>query len=127
MDVAEFVLALLAARICSTEDTVSGPRFVLAVLVFDVALGFVTLRPWPGRELAVCPFSSNIVARVAVAYIAAALAGEACFAAEKGFNGEVGREMNDLCGDSRSGLSGDWGRVRELADLGDRTVDVFGG
>ena len=66
-----------------------------------------------------------MLARLAVAAAAAFLAGDASLIGETGFRGDVGNAKYDFCGDLSSGRIGDWGRVRELADLGERTVDGF--
>lgn len=66
-----------------------------------------------------------MLAKFAVAAAAAALAGDAVLIGEQGFKGETGRERYDFCGEHRAGRIGDWSRVRELADFGDRTVDGF--
>lgn len=66
-----------------------------------------------------------MLARLAVAAAAAVLAGDASLIGENGFKGEVGSAKYDFCGELSSGRIGDWGRVRELADLGERTVDGF--
>ena len=63
------------------------------------------------------------MARLAVAAAAAAFAGDANLTGETDFRGDVGFAKYDFCGDLSSGRIGDWGRVRELADLGERTVD----
>ena len=43
-----------------------------------------------------------------------------------GFNGEVALDAVVLCGESPSYRIGDWGNVREFADLGESTVDGLG-
>lgn len=66
-----------------------------------------------------------MLARFAVAAAAAALAGDANLIGDIGFRGDVGCAKYNFCGDLSSGWTGDWGRVRELADLGESTVDGF--
>ena len=66
-----------------------------------------------------------MLARSAVAAAAAALAGDANLIGEIGFRGDVGSAKCAFCGDLSSIRIGDWGRVRELADLGERTVEGF--
>ncbi len=70
-------------------------------------------------------FSFTILARLAVAAATADLAGDANLIGEMGFRGEVGCVKYAFCGDLSSERIGDWGRVRELADFGERTVDGF--
>ena len=66
-----------------------------------------------------------MLARLAVAAAAAALVGDASLTGEMNFRGDAGCAEYNFCGDFMSGRIGDWGNVRELADLGERTVDGF--
>ena len=66
-----------------------------------------------------------MLARLAVAAAAAVLAGDANLIGEMGFRGDVGCAKYNFEGEFSSGRTGDCGRVRELADFGERTVDGF--
>ena len=51
------------------------------------------------------------------------LDGESCFDGDTGFKGEAGRERWDFWVEPNAGRMGECGRVRELEDLGERTVE----
>lgn len=75
-------------------------------------------------------FSASTSTSWVVAAMAADLAGETGFANVNCFEGlmgfrETGRKRWDFWGEPSVGRMGDWGRVRELDDLGESTVDGF--
>ena len=100
------------------------PRFGLTTAAF-VVVGLVALRPPAAFVRPGLAFSFTMLARSAVAAAAAALAGDANLTGEIDFRGDVGSAKCAFCGDLSSIRIGDWGRVRELADFGERTVDGF--
>lgn len=91
-----------------------------------VIVGFLALRPVPVFGRPGFRFSLSIFARFMVAAVAAAFAGDADFTDDVGFRGDIVYARYDFCGDPSPALIGDWGRVRELADFGDKTVDGLG-
>ena len=108
---AELLLVLLTVLSPSDSRAGSCSRFDFAVAGLPpAALG----RPGFGLSI-VIPASDEATAAV-LAFAGGSL----------GFNGDAGRELKVFCGDPGIGLIGDWGSVREFADLGERTVDGFG-
>ena len=112
VDMAELLLVLLTVLNPSDSVTDSCSRFDFAVAGFPPApFG----RPGFG-------FTIAILANDAVAATVSAFTGGTL-----GFRGDAGRELKDFWGEPKVGRIGDCGRVREFADLGERTVDGFGG
>lgn len=128
-EVVDTSLLLLAILTSTATCGATAPRFALVAAGFEAAaVGFVAFLPAAAFPRVVLGFSTTILATVAVAAMAADLAGESCFDGEScfegdmGFSGEAGRERCDFCGEPSTGRIGEWGRVRELEDLGERTV-----
>ncbi len=92
-------------------------------------MGFVAFLPAPAFARVALGFSATMFASMAVAAMAADLAGESCLDGEScfegniSFKGEAGPERCDFCGEHSAGRMGEWGRVRELEVLGERTVE----
>lgn len=131
-EVAEILLWLLTVRISATGGGASTPRFGrVDVGLVAAAVGFVTFRPVAGLPRIGFGFSATASARCAVAAMAADLAGEvglvggSCFDGLINFRGEAGCETYCFCGEPKTGRMGDCGRVRELEDLGESTVEGF--
>lgn len=127
VEVAEALLVLLTDR--TSVGTLFAPRFgrvATGLLVGLGACGLLALRPivlvFALVDL-VLPMTTLTAFRVAA--IAADLPGATNFGGIIGFNGEAGRERVVLCGSCMECV-GDWGRVRELDDFGESTVDGFG-
>lgn len=116
-DVVDISLPLLTILVSVTGGAAA------ALLALVIVVGFVAFRPPPRATLprGFGPFS---LAKVAVAATATDFAGESCLEGESGLRGEVGRPRSGFCGEGRlMGRIGDWGRVREFEDLGERIVD----
>ena len=124
VEMADMLLWLLTFLPSSDSLAASTPRFGLAAAAF-VVVGLVALRPPTAFGRPGLAFSFTMLARSAVAAAAAALAGDASLIGEMVFRGDVGSAKCAFCGDLSSIRIGDWGRVRELADLGERTVEGF--
>lgn len=124
VEMAEMLLWLLTFLTSSDSLATSTPRFGLTAAAF-VVVGLVALRPPAAFGRPGLAFSFTMLARSAVAAAAAALAGDANLIGEIGFRGDVGSAKCGFCGDLSSIRTGDWGRVRELADFGERTVEGF--
>ena len=126
-EVVETVLWLLTVR----DSGIGGgsiPRFGRVVAVLVAGAAFRPVAAFPRIALG---FSASTSTSWVVAAMAADLAGEIgfanvnCFEGLIGFRGETGRERWDFWGEPSVGRMGDWGRVRELDDLGESTVDGF--
>lgn len=113
---------LLTFRTSSGSCVGPAPLFA-RVFPTIVLVRLLAFRVVPAFERPLLDFSSAMLARLAVAAAVAALTGDTVLIAEKGFSGEARCERYDFCGEHRAGRIGDWGRVRELADLGERTVE----
>ncbi len=122
MDTLDRLLVLLAFR--TSSGSCVGPAPLLA-LVFPtfVVVGLLAFRVVPAFGRPALDFSPTMLARLAVAAAVATLAGETILIGEKCFSGEAGCERYGFCGEHRVGRTGDWGKVRELADLGERTEE----
>lgn len=108
-DVVETSLPLLAILASATACVAPAPRLALVVAGFEaVAVGLVAFLPAPAFARVALGFSATMLARVAVAAMAADLAGESClngkscldgescFEGDIGFKGEAGRERCDF-------------------------------
>ena len=96
-----------------TSAAFSAPHLLL---VAAALLAAVRLAPDFGRPG--FPFSVAVLGTVGWAALVREILG---------FKGDARRELNGFGGDPRVGRAGDCGRVRELADLGERIVDGLGG
>ena len=123
VEVLEMLLLLLTDRFAGASGTTGAPRFDLVTASFGAAGGFVALRAGAGLPRASFGSSLTEPAIVAGAATVVSLAGEAAFRGEAGFRGETGRARYDFCGEPNGGRIGENGRVRELEDLGESTVD----
>lgn len=108
-DVVETSLLLLAVLISATALVAPAPRLALVAGGFEAAaVGFVAFLPAPAFARVALGFSATMFARMAVAAMAADLAGESCLDGERcldgescfdgdiGFKGEAGRERCDF-------------------------------
>lgn len=78
-DVVEISLLLLAILVSATACVAPAPRLGLITAGFEaMAVGFVAFRPAPAFARVVLGFSTTMFARIAVAAMAADLAGEIC-------------------------------------------------
>jgi len=108
-DVVETSLLLLAILASATACVAPAPRLALVAAGFEAAaVGFVVFLPAPAFARVALGFSTTMFARMAVAAMAADLAGESCLDGERcldgescfegdiGFKGEAGRERCDF-------------------------------
>lgn len=98
-EVVEMSLLLLAILVSAAACVAPTPRLALVAAGFEAAaVGFVAFLPAPALARVPLGFSRTMFARVAVAAMAADLAGEicldgeSCFEGDIGFKGEAGRE-----------------------------------
>jgi hypothetical protein len=129
VEVPEVLLLLLTERL--SMGTVFTPRLGLVVTGLGTGLGaglgaggLLALRPNVlafAREDLVFPITTLTALRVAA--IAADLAGPAIFGGIISFNGEAGCNGFIFCGGSSTERIGDCGRVRELDDFGESTME----
>ena len=125
VEVPDALLLLLTIRLSGSLDILALPRFALVTGALTGGAGFEAFRLVPAAGRPGLSLSLTRLARVVVAATAAALAGDGGFVANAGFNGEAGRARYDFCGDASIGLIGERGRVRELDDFGESTLEGF--
>lgn len=125
VEVPEVLLLLLTERL--STGALFTPRLGLVVAGLGAGLGaggLLALRPNVlafARVDLVFPITTLTALRVAA--IAADLAGATIFGGIISFNGEVECDGFVFCGGSSTERIGDWGRVRELDDFGESTVE----